>query len=176
MKETNTRAVLVLVLGSVVVDNDINIPCKNALVHHATADASLQYLHASSRKAQALMSDDLEVVLEEDPIPANAKSNVPQALKYDFFQRDPYTRRHRSKSMATVRDVLPMAGVAVPAPEYATGVMTSGVVDRCRSRSMAEAEEVTMAGLVDDVESNRVTTVGVANGMNGHVKVTSAEV
>lgn len=156
-------------LRSAVVDVDTTLSCNNALIHCATTDALLQTLHAFNRKAQALMSDDLEVILEEDPIPANAKPNVPQALKYDFFQRDPYTRRHRSKSMATANDVLPMAGVAVPAPELATGVMTNGVMDRCRARSMAEAQEVTMAGLVDDVESNRAAT-------NGHVKVTSAEV
>lgn len=57
------------------------------------------------------MSDDLEVILEEDPVqveyPVDSvrRSKVPDALIYDFFERDPYTRRHRSRSMAEVPNV-----------------------------------------------------------------------
>lgn len=51
------------------------------------------------------MSDDLEVILEEDPVVPNYKPNLPEALVYNFFERDPYTRRHRSRSMMTEANV-----------------------------------------------------------------------
>lgn len=48
------------------------------------------------------MSDDLDVVMEADPLMPEVKRyprGVGEALVHSFFDRDPYTRRHRSKSM-----------------------------------------------------------------------------
>ncbi|CAM9131904.1 unnamed protein product [Laminaria digitata] len=51
------------------------------------------------------MSDDLEVIMR-DECAADAGTKQPQgmgeALVYNFFERDPYTRRHRSRSMADI--------------------------------------------------------------------------
>lgn len=51
------------------------------------------------------MSDDLEVIMR-DECAAGAGTKQPQgmgeALVYNFFERDPYTRRHRSRSMADI--------------------------------------------------------------------------
>lgn len=55
-------------------------------------------------KAQALMSDEnLEVVMDDDPLMPQVSRHpkgVGEALVTNFFDRDPYTRRHRSRSMA----------------------------------------------------------------------------
>lgn len=51
------------------------------------------------------MSDDLEVIMDEDPfLPTHSRhpQGVEEALIYNFFDRDPYTRRHRSRSMADI--------------------------------------------------------------------------
>lgn len=84
------------------------------------------------------MSDDLEVILEEEPVQAEypvnprRKANVPEALKYDLFERDPYTRRHRSRSMAEVPN-MPMTEAvesnnAVSNGLAANGMMSSGAM------------------------------------------------
>lgn len=57
------------------------------------------------------MSDDLEVILEEDPVVPSQKPNLPEALMYNFFERDPYTRRHRSRSMAEQHANVPVGHV-----------------------------------------------------------------
>ena len=51
------------------------------------------------------MSDDLEVIMR-DECAADGGTKQPlgmgEALVYNFFERDPYTRRHRSRSMADI--------------------------------------------------------------------------
>lgn len=72
------------------------------------------------------MSDDnLEVVMDDDPL-LPQKSRHPkgmgEALVLNFFDRDPYTRRHRSRSMADFpipADVLPSVAT--------TGAVGNGV-------------------------------------------------
>lgn len=51
------------------------------------------------------MSDDMDVVMDEDPLLPQVSRHpkgVGEALVINFFDRDPYTRRHRSRSMAEV--------------------------------------------------------------------------
>lgn len=68
--------------------------------------------------AQALMSDDLEVIMDEDPTAAVASRQprgVGEALVYNFFDRDPYTRRHRSRSLIGMYDPDLVPGATLPA-------------------------------------------------------------
>lgn len=66
------------------------------------------------------MSDEnLEVVMDDDPLMPNVSRHpkgVGEALVLNFFDRDPYTRRHRSRSMAEfpdpTADLVPTAATA----------------------------------------------------------------
>lgn len=55
------------------------------------------------------MSEDLDVIKDEESV-----SRTPQGLAetrvYNFFDRDPYTRRHRSRSIIGVIDPLHLTG------------------------------------------------------------------
>lgn len=66
------------------------------------------------------MSDEnLEVVMDDDPLLPQVSRHpkgVGEALVLNFFDRDPYTRRHRSRSMAEfpvpMPNVVPTAATA----------------------------------------------------------------
>eukprot|EP00752_Nemacystus_decipiens_P004067 g3724.t1 len=78
-------------------------------------------------KAQALMSDDnLEVVMDDDPLMPQVSrhpTGVGAALVTSFFDRDPYTRRHRSRSMAE----FPVANADLAPNTAATDAVENGV-------------------------------------------------
>ncbi len=66
------------------------------------------------------MSDDMDVVMDEDPLVPEVSRHpkgVGEALVLNFFGRDPYTRRHRSRSMADIN---------LPLPEPTTPILSNG--------------------------------------------------
>lgn len=68
------------------------------------------------------MSDDVDVIMEEDPLVPQVSRHpkgVGEALVLNFLDRDPYTRRHRSRSMADIN---------LPMPEPATPTLSNGAV------------------------------------------------
>lgn len=71
------------------------------------------------------MSDEnLEVVMDDDPLLPQVSRHpkgVGEALVMNFFDRDPYTRRHRSRSMAEFPALLPGGIVPTPATAAAIG-------------------------------------------------------
>lgn len=73
------------------------------------------------------MSDEnLEVVMDDDPLMPQVSRHpkgVGEALVLNFFDRDPYTRRHRSRSMAEFPVAMPELG---PRPAVA-GAVGNGV-------------------------------------------------
>eukprot|EP00903_Cladosiphon_okamuranus_P016860 g15546.t3 len=78
-------------------------------------------------KAQALMTDEnVEVVMDDDPLlpqVSRRPRGVGEALVFNFFDRDPYTRRHRSRSMAELPAGMPELG---PGP-VVTDAVENGV-------------------------------------------------
>lgn len=101
------------------------------------------------------MSDDLEVIMDDDPLmpgPSAHPHGAEDAPMYYFFDRDPYTHRHRSRSMVDVyADTAPSSAAAV------RGFGTNGG---------------TAAGGLVNGTSNHAGSGAV----NGHVRLTSAEV
>lgn len=92
--------------------------------------------------------------MDEDPmVPVASRhpNGVGEALIYNFFDRDPYTRRHRSRSMAEIYDPMPPHGVS---PAAVNGV----------------GNGVTSNGANNGVPIPSVHTVG-----NGVVRLMSAE-
>eukprot|EP00904_Undaria_pinnatifida_P010374 jgi/Undpi1/6467/HiC_scaffold_20.g08946.m1 len=83
-------------------------------------------------KAQALMSDDLEVIMED----AGAKQpqGVGEALVYNFFERDPYTRRHRSRSVGDIAIPEIPASVAASVVGVSNGVAGQSTVGNGKIR------------------------------------------
>lgn len=86
------------------------------------------FLAPFDSKAQALMSDEnLEVVMDDDPLLPQVSRHpkgVGEALVLNFFDRDPYTRRHRSRSMAE----FPVTGPNLaPTAAIANGAVGNGV-------------------------------------------------
>lgn len=72
------------------------------------------------------MSDDMDVVMDDDPLRPQVSRHpkgVGEALVFNFFDRDPYTRRHRSRSMAEFTGPTPMDTAANAA---AAGTSTTG--------------------------------------------------
>lgn len=72
------------------------------------------------------MSDDMDVVMDEDPLMPQVSRHpkgMGEALVISFFDRDPYTRRHRSRSMAEIPHPLPDSNAIV-----ATAVTNGGGV------------------------------------------------
>lgn len=62
--------------------------------------------------------------MEDDPILPAHKPNLPETLVFNFFEKDPYTRRHRSRSMAGLN--LPMNhGTGAPKVNGVTDVANS---------------------------------------------------
>ncbi|CBN74518.1 putative sulfate permease family protein [Ectocarpus siliculosus] len=83
-------------------------------------------------KAQALMSDDMDVVMDEDPLVPQVSRHpkgVGEALIINFFDRDPYTRRHRSRSMAEVAYPSPDDAVVATAVTNGGGVLSTASGD-----------------------------------------------
>lgn len=74
------------------------------------------------------MSDDMDVVMEEDPLVPQVsrhRKGVGEALVINFFDRDPYTRRHRSRSMAEVTYPSPDDAVVATAVTNGGGVLST---------------------------------------------------
>lgn len=74
------------------------------------------------------MPDDLEVIMDEGTH-ERAKSRlggVGDALVYNFFDRDPFTRRHRSRSVGGIMDVMPHHEPSVAVNGLGGGVATNG--------------------------------------------------
>lgn len=72
------------------------------------------------------MSDDMDVVMDDDPLRSDVSrhpTGVGEALVYNFFDRDPYTRRHRSKSLAEFTAPAPMGAPAAAATAAATAAV-----------------------------------------------------
>lgn len=81
------------------------------------------------------MSDDLDVVMDADPLMPQVSrypKGVGEALVHSFFDRDPYTRRHRSKSLVDVPNPIPGVTPAsmVAAAENGIGNSHGGGVPR----------------------------------------------
>lgn len=78
------------------------------------------------------MSDDLEVIMED----AGAKQpqGVGEALVYNFFERDPYTRRHRSRSVGDIAIPEIPASVAASVVGVSNGVAGQSTVGNGKIR------------------------------------------
>lgn len=83
------------------------------------------------------MSDDLEVIMEDECAPdAGTKQpqGVGEALVYNFFERDPYTRRHRSRSVGDISIPEIPVSVAANAVGNANGAAGHGNVGNGKIR------------------------------------------
>lgn len=75
------------------------------------------------------MSDDIDVVMDDDPLRPQVSHHpkgVGEALVFNFFDKDPYTRRHRSRSMVEHPAPAPM-NVAATAATAVVGANGNGV-------------------------------------------------